>query len=67
MTDILSISNDIVIPQDFTDDKLTLVQVMIVAFRQQAITWTSDDIDLRRHMAPLGYNELIHWIQCIYA
>ena len=33
---------------------MSLVQVM----RQQAITWTSVDQDLRRHMASLNRNEL---------
>ena len=31
------------------------------AIRQQAITWTSVDQDLQRHMASLGPNELTHW------
>ena len=43
--------------QDLTDDKSTLVQVMVYC-RQQAITWTSVDQDLQRHMASLGPNEL---------
>ena len=47
-------------PQDLTDDKSTLVQVMacIGAVRQQAITWASVDPDRCRHMASLGPNEL---------
>ena len=47
-------------PQDLTDDKSTLVQVMawLDALRQQAITWTSVDKDLQRHMASLSPNEL---------
>ena len=45
-------------PQDLTDDKSTLVQVMAWCRRQQAITWTSVDQDLQRHMASLGPNEL---------
>ena len=36
---------------DPTEDKSTLV-------RQQAITWASVDLDLCRHMASLGHNEL---------
>ena len=31
------------------------------AVRQQAITWTSVDQDLQRHMASLGPNELSQW------
>ena len=31
---------------DFTNDQSTLVQVMVGAVRQQAITWTSVDQDL---------------------
>ena len=30
---------------------------------QQAITWTSVNQDLQRHMASLGPNELTHWGQ----
>ena len=43
-------------PQDLSDDKSTLVQVMAV--RQQAISWSSVDQDLQRHMVSLGPNEL---------
>ena len=32
---------------------------MLGAVRQQAITWTSVDQDLQRHMASLGPNELM--------
>ena len=42
---------------DFTDNQLTLVQVM-AAVRQQAITWAKVDPDLCRHMVPLGHNVL---------
>ena len=49
-------------PQNLTDDKSTLVQVMAWcltgAVRQQAITLTSVDQDLQRHMASLGPYEL---------
>ena len=45
-------------PQDLTDDKSTLVQVMAWCRMQQAITWTSVDQDLQRHMASLCPNEL---------
>ena len=38
-------------PQDLTDGKSTLVQVMACAVRQQAITRTSVDQDPQRHMA----------------
>ena len=46
-------------PQDFTDGKSTLVQVM--AWCRQAITWTSVDQDLQRHMASLGPMQLNSW------
>ena len=49
-------------PQDLTDDKLTLVQVMAWCRRQQAITWTSVDQDLQRHMLSLSPNELNSFI-----
>ena len=58
MIGIFKSSNDNVLrwmPQNLTDDKSTLVQVMAW---QQAITWTSVDQDLQRHMALLGPNEL---------
>ena len=42
------------LPQDLSDDKSTLVQVMGGAIRQQAITWANVDPDLCRHMASLG-------------
>ena len=42
---------------DFTDDQSTLVQVMVGAVRQQAITWANVDQDLCCHMASLGQNE----------
>ena len=46
-------------PQDLTDDKSTLVQVMACgAVRQQAITWANIDRDLCRQMLSLGLNEL---------
>ena len=45
-------------PQDLTDDKSTLVQKKLGAVRQQAITWTSVDQDIQRHMASLGPNVL---------
>ena len=45
---------------DLTDDKSTLVQVMVGAVRQHAITWANIDLDLCRHMASLGLNELTH-------
>ena len=43
---------------DLTDDQSTLVQVMVCAVGQQAITWANADPDLSRDMAPLGHNEL---------
>ena len=49
-------------PQNLTDDKSTLFQVMAwcrQAVRHQAITWTSVDQDFQRHMASLGPNELM--------
>ena len=36
---------------DFTDDKLTLVQVMAWCRRKQAITWANVHPDICRHMA----------------
>ena len=42
-------------PQDLTDDWF---RQWLGAVRQQAITWTSVDQDLQRHMASLGPNEL---------
>ena len=47
-----------------TYDKSTLVQGMVCAVRQQAITWINVDPDLRRHMASLGHNhdDVIKWI-----
>ena len=52
MIGILSIFHEIALklmPHDHTDDKSTLVQVMV---------WTTVYPDLCRHMAPLGHNEL---------
>ena len=36
----------------------SVVQVMTLAVRQQAITWTNVDPDLGRRMVSLGHNEL---------
>ena len=47
---------------DVTDDKSTLVQVMVAAVRQQAIIWTNVDPDLCRHMASVGHKELNNWV-----
>ena len=44
---------------NLTDDKSTLVQVMVGAVRQQAITWANVYPDLCRHMVSLGLNEFI--------
>ena len=44
----------------FTDDKSTVVQVMVGAIRQQAITWASVGPDLCHHIAALGHNKLIY-------
>ena len=47
-------------PQDLTDEKTTLVQVMAWCRQvHKAITWTSVSQDLKRHMASLGPNELM--------
>ena len=43
---------------DFADDQSTLVQVMLGAIRQQAITWANVDSVLCHHLASLGPNEL---------
>ena len=45
-------------PLDLAGDKSTLVQVMVVAVRQQAIIWANVDPDLCRQMSSLGLNEL---------
>ena len=45
-------------PQDLSDDKSALVQVMAWYRRQQAITWANVDPDLCHHMVSLGPNEL---------
>ena len=47
-------------PLDVTGDKSTLVQVMLGAVRQQAITWANVDPDLCCHMMALGHNELTY-------
>ena len=44
-----------------TYDKSTFVQVMAWCLRQQASTWANVDLDLCRHMASLGHNELMHF------
>ena len=44
-------------PMDLTDDKSTLVQVMLGAVMQQAVTWANVDPDLCLQMASLGLNE----------
>ena len=44
-------------PQDLTDDKSALVQVMAWCRQAQAITWANVDPDLCRQMASLGLNE----------
>ena len=46
-------------PQDLSDDKSTLVQVMACDIRQQAITWANVDSVPCCLMALLGHNELI--------
>ena len=58
--DILSFSCEIALrwmPQDFTDDKSTLGQVMAW---QQAIIWANVDPDVYRHMGLLSHNELMY-------
>ena len=48
-------------PQDLTDDKPTLVQVMAwchMGNKQQTATWANVDPDLCRQMASLSLNEL---------
>ena len=42
----------------FTNDKSTLVQVMVWCRQAQAITWANVDPDLCRHMVSLGHNQL---------
>ena len=39
-------------------DKSTLVQVIVVIVRQQAITWGNADPDPCRHMASIGHIDL---------
>ena len=46
------------VPQNLTNKKSTLVQVMAWCNRQQAITWANVDPDLCRHMASKGNNGL---------
>ena len=63
MINFLGVSCEIAlmwIPQDFTDDWSILVQVMVGAARQQAITWANIDPDFCCHMVSLGHNELTH-------
>ena len=50
--------------QNLTNEKLTLVQVMFVAIRQQAIIWPNNDPDICHHMATIGHNGLTHlpWV-----
>ena len=58
---IFKLSYDYVLrwmPQDLTDDKSTLVQVMAWCRTQQSITWTSVDQDLQWCMVSLGPNKL---------
>ena len=43
---------------ELTYDESTLLRSKFGAIRQQAITWTNVDPDLRRHKASLHYNEL---------
>ena len=45
------------------DDKSTLVHVMARCSQTTAITWTSEDEDLGRHVASLGHNKLSMKIQ----
>ena len=45
-------------PQITSDNKSTLVQVMLGAVRQQAIAWANDDQNLCHHIASPGHNEL---------
>ena len=50
--------------QNLTNESTVLVQVRLGALSQQVITWTNVDPDLSRHMASLGYNELIKHMVC---
>ena len=43
---------------DLTEDNQHWFRLWLGAVRQQAITWASVDLDLCRHMASLGHNEL---------
>ena len=66
-TDILSISCEMDLrwmPQDLTDEELTLVQEM--AWQHQAITWSSVDPSARiTYMASLGHEMFdILWFVC---
>ena len=45
-------------PRNAFDNTPTLVQVMVWAVRQQAITWENIGPDLCRYMASLGHNKL---------
>ena len=44
-------------PEDRTDDKSTLVQVMLGAVKQQTITWANVDQDNYHHMLSLCHSE----------
>ena len=47
-------------PLKLIDGKSTLIQIMLGTVRQQAMTWTSVNQDIRLHMVSLGHNELTH-------
>ena len=46
---------------DLTDEKSTLVQLMVWCRQSSAITWTNADSDLCRHIALLGHNDINRW------
>ena len=58
----------IMLPGEYHNNLLIISQhwfrEWLGAVRQQAITWANVDLDLCRHMASLGHNELIttSWI-----
>ena len=46
---------------DLTDEKSTLVQLMVWCRQSSAITWTNADSDLCRHIALLCHNYINRW------
>ena len=45
-------------PQNLTNEKSTLVQIMACAIRQQTITWANVELDVCGHVMSLVHNEV---------